>query len=75
VVELMPGDDDIPDDLVVEHSGIRCMDQRGDGACVALDPDTKLCRIYERRPITCRNFMRGETLCLKAIARFVPASP
>ena len=28
------------DTLVVEHDGIRCMDQHGDGACVALDGAT-----------------------------------
>jgi len=49
------------------------MDQRGDGACVALDPVSRLCTIYERRPKTCRDFMRGESLCRKAVARFVPA--
>lgn len=26
----------------------------GDGVCIFLDADTKLCRIYENRPIFCR---------------------
>jgi Fe-S-cluster containining protein len=73
VVELAPGVDDVPGEFVVEHDGLRCMDQRGDGACVALDPVSRLCTIYERRPKTCRDFMRGESLCRKAVARFVPA--
>ena len=42
---------------------MRCMDQRGNGACVALDPATFLCTIYADRPQTCRDFHRGEALC------------
>jgi Fe-S-cluster containining protein len=43
------------------------MDQRGDGACVGLDPLTKLCTLYESRPQTCRDFNRGEALCLRIL--------
>ena len=53
----------MPESLVVEHAGARCMDQRGDGACVALDAATQLCTIYEHRPQTCRDFNRGGGLC------------
>ena len=63
LVELMPGDDAVPEELVVEHSGVRCLDQQGDGACVALDPVTRLCTIYDRRPQVCRQFERGSGLC------------
>jgi Fe-S-cluster containining protein len=69
-VELMPGDDGVPEDLVFERDGIRFMDQRGSGACVALDPLTRLCTIYDRRPATCRMFARGEALCRMAVVRF-----
>ncbi len=67
VVELHPLADDVPAEFVVEHAGVRCMDQRGDGACVALDLDTRLCTIYERRPQACRDFKRAETLCRRAV--------
>lgn len=67
LVELAPGDD-VPEDLVAEHAGVRCMDQHGDGACVALDPVTRLCSIYERRPQVCRDFQRGSALCRRAVA-------
>ncbi len=68
LVELMLGvDDDVPEELVVEHSGVRCMDQQGDGACMALDPATLLCTIYERRPQVCRDFARGSSLCRKIL--------
>jgi uncharacterized protein len=75
VVELRPGDM-VPEEFVVEREGARCMDQRGDGACVALDPDTKLCTIYADRPQTCRDFTRGETICRRILGRplTVPAS-
>lgn len=66
VVELRAGDV-VPEHLVTEHDGVRCMDQRGDGACVALDVVTKLCGIYEERPQTCRDFNRGETLCRRIL--------
>jgi uncharacterized protein len=68
LVELTPGVDDVPEDFVVEHEGVRCMDQRGDGACVALDPVSLRCLIYERRPQVCRDFQRGEALCRRAVS-------
>jgi Fe-S-cluster containining protein len=55
--------------MVVEHDGQLCMDQRGDGACVALDPVTKLCTIYEQRPNVCREFGRGGELCVNVLER------
>ncbi|MDP3073493.1 MAG: YkgJ family cysteine cluster protein [Opitutaceae bacterium] len=70
VVELSPLWDDVPEALVVEHEGVRCMDQQGDGACVALDRVTGLCTIYERRPRVCRDFARGSALCLRVVAGF-----
>ena len=71
VVELISGvDDDVPEDFVVEHAGVRCMEQRGDGSCLALDPATRLCTIYERRPDTCRRLKRAESLCRMALSRY-----
>lgn len=60
------------EELVVEHDGVRCMDQRGNGACVALDTVTQLCTIYEDRPQTCRDFARGESLCRRILAQPPP---
>ena len=68
MVELRAGDV-VPERFVVEHDGARCMEQHGDGACVALDPVTRLCTIYECRPLTCREFNRGETLCRRILGR------
>ena len=69
LVELVAGvDDDVPEELVVEHSGVRCLEQHGDGACMALDLATRLCTIYERRPQTCRQFDRGSNLCQSVLS-------
>ncbi len=62
MVELRKGDC-VPAEFVVLREGIRCMDQQADGACVALDPVTHLCTIYESRPWVCRTFRRGGALC------------
>jgi Fe-S-cluster containining protein len=69
VVELRPTDI-VPSELVVVREGVRCMDQESDGACVALDPATRLCTIYETRPQTCRDFARGEPLCRRTVAEY-----
>ncbi len=67
LVELVAGDENVPEEMVVEHGGVRCMEQTGDGACIALDPETKLCTIYDRRPQTCRTFERGGELCRRIL--------
>ena len=33
LVELAPSGDDVPEEFVVEHAGVRCMNQHGNGAC------------------------------------------
>ncbi|MEO6001875.1 MAG: YkgJ family cysteine cluster protein [Opitutus sp.] len=69
LVELGPSDV-VPEELVATHEGIRCMDQDGDGTCVALDRATKLCTIYEQRPSVCRTFERGSGLCRRVLERY-----
>ena len=69
MVELRPGDEHIPGEYVTEHDGVRCMDQRGNGACVALHPATMLCTIYEQRPQTCRDFARGSGICRRILGK------
>ena len=66
VVELRAGDL-VPAEMIAVHAGARCMDQNGNGACVALDRATRLCTIYDARPQTCRDFNRGEALCWKIL--------
>jgi Fe-S-cluster containining protein len=69
VVEITEGIDHVPEHYTVEREGFLCMDQQSDGACVALDPVTKLCTIYEIRPQVCRDFTQGEPLCRKILAK------
>jgi uncharacterized protein len=81
LVELDPLLDNVPEELVVEHAGVRCLEQRGDGACVALDRVTRRCTIYAERPQVCRDFQRGEGLCRETLghgrwaARVAPVAP
>ena len=79
LVELAPSDDDVPEEFIVSHDGVRCMDQHGNGACVALDQVTQCCTIYERRPQLCRDFNRGGALCRRAVngraGALAPADP
>lgn len=63
MVVLDEATDRVPPQFAVEREGVWCMDQEGDGACVALDRATKRCTIYEIRPQVCRDFTRGDLLC------------
>jgi Fe-S-cluster containining protein len=36
-----------------------------DGWCAALNRDTLMCRIYELRPLICREFAMGEDECVE----------
>jgi Fe-S-cluster containining protein len=36
-----------------------------DGWCAALDRDTMMCTIYDRRPLICREFEMGAPECLE----------
>lgn len=40
-----------------------------DGWCAALDRNTMLCRIYDKRPLICREFELGSEDCLTERAR------
>jgi uncharacterized protein len=43
--------------------GAVTMDRLDDGWCAALDRDTLRCRIYEQRPLVCREFEMGGPDC------------
>lgn len=56
--------DDIPDALVtIDRWGGHVMSRLDDGWCAALDRVTYRCRIYERRPLVCREFEMGGYEC------------
>ena len=59
------GEDDVPLELTeVDRWGGRIMARLEDGWCAALDRDTMLCGIYERRPAVCREFRVGGSECI-----------
>ena len=62
-VVLLPGDD-IPVHLTtVSDAGLDVMARDEEGWCVALDPATHRCSIYETRPHICRKFAMAGPYC------------
>ncbi len=62
--------DDIPQRFTeADRWGGRIMARLDDGWCAALDRDTMLCGIYERRPTICRDFPVGESDCISERAQ------
>jgi Fe-S-cluster containining protein len=59
------GEDDVPAELTeTDRWGGQVMARLNDGWCAALDRDTMLCAIYERRPMVCRDFLVGSGECI-----------
>ncbi len=62
---MLMGDDDVPLELTeVDRWGGRIMARLDDGWCAALDRETMLCRVYDRRPFVCREFEVGASDCI-----------
>ena len=60
------GDDDIPPGLTEQDRwGGWVMARLDDGWCSALDRNTLLCTIYERRPMICRDYQVGDFDCIQ----------
>jgi Fe-S-cluster containining protein len=69
---LMP-EDDVPEALTaLDAWGGTVMARLDDGLCAALDRQTMLCTIYERRPTICRDFEMGGYDCITERANPVP---
>ncbi|NSL55478.1 YkgJ family cysteine cluster protein [Uliginosibacterium sp. IMCC34675] len=61
---ILMGDDSVPRHLTHEDEwGGEVMRRLEDGWCVALNRDTLLCTIYERRPDVCREYEMGGLAC------------
>jgi len=68
------GDDDIPLKLTQrDRWGGWVMARLDDGWCAALDRDTLLCTIYERRPIICHDYLVGDSDCIEERRLLTPA--
>jgi len=58
-------DTGVPRKFVAEDQwGGRTMLRLNDGWCAALDRNTMLCTIYEKRPLICREFATGSDECM-----------
>ncbi len=56
----------VPERFIETDSwGGQTMARLEDGWCAALDRDTMLCSIYEKRPFICRQFEMGGYECLE----------
>ncbi|MDP2694890.1 MAG: YkgJ family cysteine cluster protein [Gallionella sp.] len=63
---MLMGDDDIPVNLTEQDKwGGWIMKRLDDGWCSALNRNTMLCTIYERRPLICRDYQVGDSDCIK----------
>jgi Fe-S-cluster containining protein len=61
---MLMSEDDIPAHLTErDRWGGQIMARLDDGWCAALERDTMLCGIYERRPTICRDFAMGGAEC------------
>ena len=63
---MLMSEDDVPLHLTEEDRwGVRVMARLEDGRCAALNRDTLLCGIYERRPSICRDYEVGGSDCIE----------
>ena len=72
---MLMGDDDIPPELTERDRWDGwVMARLDDGWCAALDRDTMLCTIYERRPMICHDYQVGDSDCIEERRRHKNAS-
>ena len=64
-VYVAPGED-VPREMIELVGGLQWMRRAADQSCVALDPVTRECRIYELRPLGCRELQQGDPDCVSA---------
>jgi Fe-S-cluster containining protein len=50
--------------IKTDQWGGETMLRLADGWCAALDRNTHMCTIYEKRPLICREFTEGEPDCI-----------
>ncbi len=69
-VMLMAGDE-IPPELTEQDRWDGWVMMRlDDGWCTALDRSTMLCKIYQHRPMVCREYQEGDSDCLEQRLHF-----
>ena len=62
----------VPDNFIeIDKWGGRTMARLEDGWCAALDRNTMMCMIYEKRPFICREFAMGDYECISERVAFL----
>lgn len=62
---MLISDTGVPEHFIgVDQWGAMVMARLDDGWCAALDRNTMLCTIYQRRPLICRQFEMGQAECI-----------
>ena len=62
---MLVTDTGVPDEYIeLDQWGAMSMARLDDGWCAALDRQTMLCSIYDKRPWICREFAMGSYECL-----------
>lgn len=68
---IIISDTGVPDRFTgINDSGVQVMARLSDGWCSALDRDTMMCSIYDRRPLVCREFEMGSIDCVNERATY-----
>jgi Fe-S-cluster containining protein len=62
---LLLTDTGVPDHYIkIDQWGGQTMARLDDGWCAALNRNTLMCMIYEKRPLVCREFEMGSADCI-----------
>ena len=62
---LLLTDTGVPDHYIkIDRWGGQTMARLDDGWCAALNRNTLMCMIYEKRPLVCREFKMGSPDCI-----------
>ncbi len=71
---LLVSDIGVPDHFIaIDKWGGMTLARLDDGWCIALNRDTLMCKIYENRPLVCREFEMGSTECMVEQKAWLPA--
>ena len=73
LVVILPGDEIPAHLLAVSEHGLEVMARGEDGWCVANDPATHRCSIYETRPQLCRKFAMAGPYCREVRSEYEAA--
>ncbi|MBT4763186.1 MAG: YkgJ family cysteine cluster protein [Bdellovibrionaceae bacterium] len=64
-------DDQVPEEFTEKSEDLYTrMKQADNGWCLALNPATMLCTIYEKRPYLCREYQAGDYDCVNEREKF-----